>query len=263
MRTSKIVPTIIFPIVLPRVRLGQNLDSVVLRTLHEHDFTLRNGDIICIASKVVSIAERRVIPFKQTCVSNTAQRLAAKYSINRHLAQIILEQADSIWGGVSGFLLTLKRGILTANAGVDVKNSPAESAILWPADPDDSASRLRTSLMQDRNARVGVAIVDSRITPLRLGTIGLTIGFSGFQAIRDYRGKSDLYGRRIKVTQSNLADDLAAAAHMLMGERNERNGLIVVRNAPVKMTDGGSKLTLDRTRCLIGSSLISSMRLEP
>ncbi len=117
------------------VKLGQKLDSVVLETLQKREFKLRHGDIICVASKVVSIAERRIVHLKQKRVSRTAWRLAAKYSMNSQLAQIVLEEADSIYGGVSGFLLTVKYGILTANAGVDVKNSPTGTATLWPARP--------------------------------------------------------------------------------------------------------------------------------
>jgi len=259
LRTSEILPTTIFPFSLPTVELGQKLDSVVLQTLQKRDFPLCQGDIICIASKVVSIAERRVVPLKQKQVSNIAQKLATKYSMNRQLAQIVVDEADSILGGVRGFLLTLKGGILTANAGVDVKNSPAGTAVLWPADPDNSASLLRASLMRDRKARIGVAVIDSRITPLRLGTVGIAIGISGFRTIRDDRGKRDLYGRRIRVTQSNLADDIASAAHLLMGERDERKGLVVIRDAPVAMTGRSSNLALDSRRCLIGSSLISSL----
>lgn len=258
MPPRKSVPTIIFPITLPTVKLGQKLDSVVLGTLQKREFQLRHGDIICVASKVVSMAERRIVHLKQKRVSRTARRLAAKYSMNRQLAQIVLEEADSICGGVSGFLLTIKQGILTANAGVDVKNSPTGTATLWPAHPDSSASGLRASLMHDGNARIGVVIVDSRVTPLRLGTVGIAIGVSGFRTIRDDRGKRDLYGRRVVVTQSNLADDLASAAHLVMGERDERKGLVVIRNAPVVMINTASgKLALDASNCLIGSSLSS------
>ncbi len=266
MPTRESVPTTIFTITLPTVELDQKLDSVVLETLKKHQFQLRHGDIICVASKVVSIAEGRIVHLKQKRVSRTARRLAAKYSMNRQLAQIVLEEADSICGGVSGFLLTIKQGILTANAGVDVKNSPTGTATLWPAHPDRSASALRTSLMHDGNARIGVIIVDSRVTPLRLGTVGIGIGVSGFRTIRDDRGKRDLYGRRVIVTRSNLADDLASAAHLVMGERDERKGLVVIRNAPVAMTNTSSgKLALDASNCLIGSSLSSfdSAGLKP
>lgn len=258
-REKESVQTTIFPITLPKVKLGQKLDFVVLRTLRKQEFQLRRGDIVCIASKVVSIAERRIVHLKQKRISNTARRLAANYSMNEQLAQIVVEQADSIWGGVKGFLLTIKQGILTANAGVDLKNSPTGTATLWPAHPHSSASALRASLMRSEHATIGVVIVDSRVTPLRLGTVGIAIGLSGFTTIRDERGKHDLYGRRVLSTQLNLADDLASAAHLVMGERDEQNGLVVIRNAPVTITNKApGKLVLDPRKCLIGSSLFSS-----
>ena len=114
--------------------------------------------------------------------------------------------------------------------------------------------------MRSQNATIGVVIIDSRVTPLRLGTVGIAIGLSGFRTIRDDRGKRDLYDRRVMVTRSNLADDLASAAHLVMGERDERKGLVVIRNAPVAMTNAPSasgKLALDPSNCLIGSSLSS------
>lgn len=118
--------------------------------------------------------------------------------MNIPLAQVVLNEADVVLGGVRGFLLTVRQGILTANAGVDLKNSPTGTAILWPVHPDRSALALRTSLERSANVRIGVVIVDSRVTPLRLGTTGLAIGLSGFQSVKDYRGKCDIYGRRGK-----------------------------------------------------------------
>lgn len=258
MHTKQSVPVTLFPIALSTVKLGQKLDQVVLKALHEEEFQLRQGDILCVASKVVSISERRIVRLKQKRVSSAARTLAEKYSMNKQLAQVVLEEADSICGGVNGFLLTIKQGILTPNAGVDVKNSPTGTAALWPAHPNSSASRLRASLMRTENVRIGVMIIDSRITPLRLGTVGIAIGVSGFSGVRDERGKRDLYGRRVVVTRSNLADDIASAAHLLMGECDERKGLVVVRNAPVKMTKSDpGKLLLGVRNCLIGSSLFS------
>jgi len=253
---------ILFPISLPIVKPGQRLDLIVFEALQRNKFELRQGDIICLASKIVSIAERRIVRLKKMRVSKTARRLAAKYSINEQLAQVVLHEADTICGGVRGFLLTVKQGILTANAGVDLKNSPIGTATLWPTHPDVSASGLRTSLTRMGGSTLGVMIVDSRITPLRLGTVGIAIGVSGFRTIRDDRGMRDLYGRRIVVTRANLADDLASAAHLLMGERNEQSGLVIIRNAPVTMVNTApTKLTFDARNCLIGSSL-SPFNLE-
>lgn len=202
------------------------------------------------------MAEGRIVVLGEWSVSRRARFWAEKFRMSPHLAQVVLDEADEVLGGVRGFLLTLKGNILTANAGVDVKNSPTGTATLWPVQPDKSAAIIRGYFEQKSNARIGVVVVDSRVTPLRLGTTGLAIGLSGFRPIKDERGKPDLYGRPIKVTQTNLADDLAASAHLLMGERNERIGLVVIRNASISTNNDTSSLTkLVSRECLFGSSL--------
>jgi coenzyme F420-0:L-glutamate ligase len=212
---------------------------------------------VCVASKIVSTVEGRIEFLDRQNILLKTRTLANKFQIDPALTQIVVNEADKILGGVKGFLLTLKSGILSANAGVDVKNSPPGTAILWPTDPDSSADKLRHSLENEYHARIGVTIVDSRVTPLRLGTTGLAIGSSGFDPIKDDRGKIDLYHRPVKVTQTNVADDLAATAHLLMAERNERIGLVIIRNAPLSMrADDSSKTKLTIRKCLVGSRLV-------
>jgi F420-0:gamma-glutamyl ligase len=173
--------------------------------------------------------------------------------MNVSLASIVIGESDYVLGGVKGFLLTVKDGILTANAGVDLKNSPPGTATLWPKDADKSARRLRQRLLRKRISRLGIEIVDSRVTPLRLGTIGLAIGLSGFDPVLDERTKPDLYRRKVKVTQSNVADDIAAAAHLLMGETTEKVAAVVVRNARVRFDSrkNSRRAKLMPQRCLI------------
>ncbi|HKM50306.1 MAG TPA: coenzyme F420-0:L-glutamate ligase [Candidatus Bathyarchaeia archaeon] len=255
--TSKIDRVQLIPVQLPLVRPGQSLPLILQRALLAQRLRLRRGDIVCVASKVVSAAEGRIEFLNQQRVTRKARNYADRFRINPALAQIVVNEADEILGGVKGFLLTIKSGILSANAGVDVKNSPRGTATLWPADPDNSATVLRNSLEIKYRARIGVLVVDSRVTPLRLGTTGLTIGSSGFNPIRDDRGKMDLYNRTVKVTQTNVADDLAASAHLLMSERDERIGLVIIRNAPVPMrANASSSLRLAVRKCLVCSVLV-------
>lgn len=251
------LPLTLIPVHFPIVRVGQELSSVVADSLAHEEVTLERGDVVAVASKVVSTCERRIVKLRDVRVSSTAKGLARKWKIDPYLAAVVLTEADEILGGVPGFLLTLKKGILTPNAGVDLKNSPPGMATLWPLEPDKSAQRLRARLERRYTTRVGVEIVDSHVTPLRLGTVGLAIGLSGFLAVLDCRRRLDLFGRPIKVTQTNVADDLAAMAHVLMGEAAERVGAVLIRGASVTLNNfGRSKLAkLNRDKCLIGSSL--------
>ena len=214
------------------------------------------GDVIAVASKIVSTCEGRIVRLHEIKVTSRARRLARRYAIDERLTTVVERESDRILGGVKGFLLTLKNGILTANAGVDVKNAPPDTAILWPKNSDLSAKRLRIGFDRHFRTRVFVEVVDSHVSPLRLGTTGLAIGLSGFLPIRDERGTPDLYGRTIRVTQTNLADDLAAAAHLLMGEDASKIGAVVIRNAGLKPADADSRATrIAMQRCLVGSSL--------
>lgn len=219
--------------------------------------SLCDGDVIAVASKIVSTAEGRTISLADAKVSKETLRLARKWHIDSRLAAVVRNEADVILGGVPGFLLTIKNGILTANAGIDLKNTPGGTAIRWPSDADASASTIRKALEHEFHARIGVIIVDSRVTPLRLGTTGLAIGVSGFLPVVDCRQKSDIYGRKIRVTQTNVGDDLAAAAHFMMGESNERIGVVIVRNPRVRIGEGFTSriMKLADERCLIARNL--------
>lgn len=242
---------------IPTLRLGQDLNEVILEALKRQKLRISNGNVIAVPSKVVSICQARIVKLSEVKLSGKAETLARKWNMDKRLAQVVMDEADAILGGVQGFMLTLKDNILTANAGVDLKNSLPGTATLWPTDPDESARKLRSLLEKRYRSNVGVMIVDSRITPLRLGTTGLAIGLSGFSPVRDERGKPDLYGRAIRFTRTNIADDLAASAHLLMGETKERVGAVVIRNAHVELSESssGSAAKLNLEECLITRNL--------
>jgi coenzyme F420-0:L-glutamate ligase len=249
----------LIPVHFPIVRPGDKLAEIVCNCLESEALALRRGDVVAVASKIVSACERRVVRLTDVKVTARARRLSKRLGLNERLAALVLSEADEVLGGVRGFLLTVKGGILTPNAGVDLKNSPPGTATLWPTDPDLSATRLRTSLERRYRTRLGVEIVDSHVTALRLGTVGLAIGLSGFNPIRDNRGSRDLFGRPIRVTQANLADDIASATHLLMGESAERIGAVILRGLSIetRRVDGGRLVKFTKRRCLIGNSLPS------
>jgi len=233
------------------------LADILQRSFVSAGIRLRSLDVVAVASKVVSTSERRIVQLKQVEVSAQASKIAKKWKLNPALAQLVLTESNEILGGIRGFLLTINRGILTANAGIDRKNTPPGTACLWPKNPDRSALLLRRFFQAAHGARVGVLIVDSRITPLRLGTTGLAIGSSGIKPIQDFRSKPDLYGRRIHVTQSDIIDDLAASAHLLLGESDERIGAVVIRGAPTQLSSSmdTSAVRMSKSRCLIMRNL--------
>ena len=247
----------LYPIHFPTVKPGENLGKVVLTCLRGERLALQNGDILAVASKIVSTCENRVAKLSEIHVSRRALTVAERWKMDPQLTALVLKEADRVLGGVRGFLLTVKDGMLTPNAGVDVKNSPWGSATLWPDDPDRSARQLRRSLERHYRKRLGVEIVDSHVTALRLGTVGLAIGISGFVPVVDRRGTLDIFGRTIRVTQANLADGIASSAHLLMGEADERVGAVLVRGAVFRYSSRslGKFAKLSPKKCLIGSRL--------
>ena len=214
------------------VREGDSIHELLSDALSRSNTRLRTGDVIAISSKVVAISEGRIRSLARVRPTSRAKNLARKYSIPPAFAQVVLEEADGVLGGVRGALLTIKNGDSTANAGADRKNAPDESVVLWPPNSDASAEAIRESILSRLGKKVGVVIVDSRVTPLRLGTIGFAIGCAGFQAVRDLRGTRDLSGRRMEITRHAIADGIAAAAHLVMGEADEKTPFVVVRGAP-------------------------------
>ena len=136
---------------------------------------------------------------------------------------------------------TLKDGALVASAGIDESNGNGK-LILLPKNSMLAAQRLRKELAQKCNLRdLGVLITDSRIAPLRAGVLGIALGYAGFKGLRDYRGTKDIFGRQLKYTQTNIADSLATAATLVMGEGQERHPLAIITEAPVEFAENTKK----------------------
>ena len=239
------------------VQPGDDLTHLVLEAVSKQNLKVENGDILAIASKAVATAENRLKRLTATKPSNKAEKIAERYGLDPRFAEIILQEADEIYWGVPSALLTLKKNILAPNAGVDQKNAPEDHVVLWPENPDRSAESIRKGIYRETRKRVGVLIVDSRVTPLRLGTTGIAIGVAGFHPVRDYRTKKDIYDRRILMTRHALADDLASASHAVMGESNEKTPAVLIKKAPIKLVERAdtSAMIIPREQCLFASHM--------
>jgi len=181
---------------------------------------LKNSSILVVTSKIVALAEGAVVQ---------ATNARAKEAIIR---------AESEWQLQAKYgKLTLKDGLLMWNAGIDESNAKG-NIILLPKDSFKSAQRLLRKLKQLYKVKLmGVVITDSRIMPLRAGVVGVALGYAGFKGLRDYRGKEDIFGRKLKFTQTDIADSLATAAVLVMGEGKEQRPLCVIEDAPVEFSE--------------------------
>ena len=254
----------LYPLKSKLVRPGDSLAGRFSEALSAIGLRVKNGDIIAVASKAVSMSERNIVSLSKIRPTALARKLGHKFDMLPEFAQVVLNEADAVYGGVPGALLTLKNGDAIANSGVDRKNAPGDGVIPWPVDPHRSAVTIRGNLNRRLRKRIGVVIVDSRVTPLRLGTTGLAIACSGFKPVRDSRGNKDLYGRRVQITLQSLADGIAGAAQLLMGETREAIPFVLVRGAPVEL--GGrftsDSMTLPVKDCLYMSQMPSPSIME-
>lgn len=214
-----------------------NLVASILEALDSHRLTIDTNDVLAIASKIVATVQKRLVKLDSVQPSQSAKHLAQRVSLEPRFVEVVLQEADEVYGGVPKAILTLKDNILTANAGVDHKNAPPGYVVLWPKFPFMTAKKTREEILDKIGRSVGVLIVDSRVTPLRMGTTGLSLAVAGFEPVRDYRPNRDLFDRAISITRHAVADDLASAAHLLMGESDEQTPAVLIKDAPVKPSE--------------------------
>lgn len=216
----------------------------------------RDGDIIVVAESAVATAEGRIVALDSVEPSAAATALGAQHRIDPRLAEIVLSESEKVVGGIDGFLLCLKNGTLLPNAGIDASNAPAGSVVLLPADPDKSAARIREGIRKRCGADTGVIVADSRTHAMRLGSSGVAIGCSGLLAVIDECGRTDLFGRELHVTKRAVADCIASAAELVMGEADECVPAAVVRGSGLPIGDYTGIATIDASECLfMGTAL--------
>ena len=222
----------IFPIKIPKKDEGFDL----FRTIVESKFQFLADDILVISSKFVSMSERSLIDLKNVKVSKRARALALKFKMDERIAQVTLQESDYVVSGIPGFLLTINDGMIAPNAGIDKSNCPQGKIVLYPKDSFKTANELRKKFLKKHGIKIGIVISDSRLMPTRIGCTGIAIGVSGFDPVDDERGKTDLYGKKLKVTFKATADCLATIGVFMMGESNESIPLVVIRGANVRET---------------------------
>jgi coenzyme F420-0:L-glutamate ligase/coenzyme F420-1:gamma-L-glutamate ligase len=223
---------------MPMVMPGDDLCGQILTAINEADVQLVDGDVICIAQKVVSKAENRLIDIASVTPSEEAIALAEETDKDPGLVQLILDESTEVLRKRLGVLIVRhKLGLVGAHAGIDQSNvdhEGGEKALLLPEDPDASARLMQDEIAERTGRRVGIIITDSHNRPWRMGTIGAAIGAAGITVLDDHRGGEDVYGRELKVTLINRADALAAAATLVMGETTEKIPLALIRGLPAE-----------------------------
>lgn len=244
----------------PIFRQGDDAIAIILKSLREHKVELEDRDVLAISSKMLATTEMRIIPLEEVIPSKEAKELADKYSLEPEFAEVVLRESERIYGGVYKSILTLKNGILTVNAGVDNKNAPENSAALWPSNLQGLADRIRKEIKRRSGRSVGIVIVDSQLAPLRMGTQGLALAVSGFKPTKDCRGKRDLFQKPLVITYHSIADDLASAAHLLMGETSEQTPVVIFKDAPITFVESVDEreMKISPEECVFMNTFLSS-----
>ncbi|MCC7462068.1 MAG: coenzyme F420-0:L-glutamate ligase [Gammaproteobacteria bacterium] len=219
---------------IPHVRAGDDLAALLLEALQRTGLALLSGDVVVVAQKIVSKSEGRLVDLAGITPSARACELAPIVQKDARLVELVLREARRIVRMAKDVLIVEHRlGFVMANAGIDQSNvadtAAGDYALLLPQDPDASARTLRAALRAACGVDVGVIVSDSFGRPWRIGTVGVALGAAGLPAVLDLRGQPDLFGRTLRVTVVGHADEIAAAASLVMGQAAEGCPMVLVR----------------------------------
>lgn len=235
---------------IPLISPGEDLALVIAEALAKSGFSLVPSDVLVVAQKIVSKAEGRAIQLSEVKPSPRALELAQVVQKDPRLIEVILSESVEVVRTRPGLIIVRdRRGWVCANAGVDRSNVmqgegadiSGDTVLRLPLDPDASAARLRHGLCQRLGIEIGVIIADSHGRPHRDGVIGVAIGVAGLAALEDWRGRPDLFGYRLQHTDVAVADQLASAATLLMGQAGAGLPVVVARGVPHTRQDGSAR----------------------
>jgi len=228
---------------IPLIKSGDNLSRIIFETMKKENVPIDDGDIIVVAQKIVSKAEGRTVKLRDIVPSEEAKETAHHTLKDPRLVELILKETKEIVKATPEiFIVENKEGIICINAGIDKSNvSGNDSYTLLPEDSDKSAKKLLSEITKLTGKKVAVVICDTYSRPFRRGQVGFTIGIAGINPFIDYRGQKDLFNYTLKVKNSAVADEIASAAELVMGEGTEAIPVAIIKNlARVKWTKESS-----------------------
>jgi len=231
----------------PDVRPGMDLPALIIDVLRDSSLLPQDGDILVIAQKVVSKAEGRIVDLREVVPSSRALALAAEAERDPRLVEVILREARAILRVRPGLIIAEHRlGFICANAGVDHSNvGRGEDVVtLLPSDPDASARSIKQAVDSAFRTHVAVIINDSHGRPFREGAVGVCIGVAGIEPLHSYVGKVDRYGYVLKTSVEAIADEVASAATLLMGQADEGRPLVLIRGVAFARGEGSARALL-------------------
>lgn len=234
---------------LPEIKKGDDIGKIIVDSCKRENVALNDGDIIVISHKIISKAEGRIINLSEIAPSNKAIEIAKVVNKDPRFVEIVLRESKrAVKITPEGHLIVeTKHGIVCANAGIDITNIAGSEEIvsLLPEDPDTSARKIRAKIKELTGKNVAVIVSDTYGRPLREGMINMAIGISGIKPFRDYRDTSDTYGYKFKVTVIAVADEIASAAELLMGQGRERIPVVIIKGYRFEFSETASAKELN------------------
>ena len=233
----------------PIIKPGDDVVDTVLGAAGEG--YIEDEDILIIASSVISTAQNRIKKLEDVEPSKLAKELAEESGVDARFVEIIIRESDKVLSPGDKCILTIKDGMLLVNAGADQSNVPEGNVLLLPEDMDETADELRKKFEEKTGKRIGLILADSHVQPLRLGTTGQALSSSGIKPALDCRDKTDLYGRKLRITFRAIADQLTSAAQLVMGESDERTPVVIVRGVKEPFSDEkGDSIKIPPEKCV-------------
>lgn len=251
----------LIPIKVDKKTPGFNIVEETISSIKINKEEIFDGDILAISSKFVAIAENRVVDLSDVKVSEMGKKVAKELDVEESVSEIIVRESDLVFSGVKGVVLVMKNHVLTPNAGIDRSNIYPGHAVLYPKDPFISAETIRESIKRLLGRKIAVVLTDSRLMPTRLGTTGVAVGVAGIIPSIDDRGRVDLFGNVIKLTQRAIADDISSAAQLIMGEADEGIPIVIIRGSNIDVVEEKvdiDSLAVDNKECIYIRGLTDS-----
>jgi coenzyme F420-0:L-glutamate ligase/coenzyme F420-1:gamma-L-glutamate ligase len=230
----------VFPVTgLPIIKEGDDLALLICHAAEKQGTPIQNGDIIVATHVIVSRVEGKVVDLKTVTPSEFAKTVANTTGKDPRLVEVILRESKRIVRMRDGKLITeTKQGLVCANSGIDQSNVPGDTVVApLPEDSDQSAQRIRQKILKLTKKNVVVIVSDTHGRPLRQGEINIALGTSGFEPIRDRRGEKDLFGYTIRIKRTAIADELASAAELVIGQTNEGIPVAIIRGYPYRKSE--------------------------
>jgi coenzyme F420-0:L-glutamate ligase / coenzyme F420-1:gamma-L-glutamate ligase len=226
------------------IQRGDDLVEVLEQALQTSGQLLQDGDILILAQKIVSKSEGRQVRLSGIEPSARALELAQQTGKDARIVELVLSESNEVVRSSKGVLIVEHRlGFVMANAGVDQSNleDGDDSALLLPLDPDGFCRDFRDALRKRYDVDVAVIVNDSHGRAFRNGVVGVSIGVAGMPSLLDLRGKSDLFGRKLMITEVGYADEIAAAASLVMGQAGEGVPIVLCRGLRTPSGSGSAR----------------------